>query len=138
MILPVKKTCGRLRKGVLTVFCPKCGAELVPGARFCSKCGSEVGLAEPAAGTSGAQTFTVTFTREKQWFAINPAVKIIVDERDEYRIDSGETIRVPMTGGIHGVTFRCGVRNKVIQLEVAGDLSVNLKWNRLTGSLVVK
>jgi Predicted membrane protein len=123
---------------VLTVFCPKCGAELVPGARFCSKCGQEVGLAEPTAETAGVQTYTVTFTREKQWFAINPAVKIIVDERDEYRIDNGETIRVPMTGGVHGVTFRCGVRNKVIQLEVAGDLSLNLRWNRLTGSLIVK
>lgn len=95
-------------------------------------------MAEPTAETAGVQTYTVTFTREKQWFAINPAVKIIVDERDEYRIDNGETIRVPITGGVHGVTFRCGVRNKVIQLEVAGDLSLDLRWNRLTGSLIVK
>ena len=120
------------------MFCPKCGAQLVPGARFCPKCGQEVGAPEQAAETAGSQVYTVTFIREKQWFAINPAVKILVDERDEYRIDNGETIRVPITGGVHGVTFRCGVRNKVIQLEVAGDLSLDLRWNRLTGSLIVK
>ena len=120
------------------MFCPKCGAQLVPGARFCPQCGQEAGAPEQAAETAGSQVYTVTFIREKQWFAINPAVKILVDERDEYRIDSGETIRVPMAAGVHGVTFKCGIRNKVIQLEVRSDICLNLKWNRLTGSLVVK
>ena len=59
-------------------------------------------------------------------------------KRVGYKIDNGETIRVPMIGGIHGVTFRCGIRNKVIQLEVAQNLNLNLRWNRLTGSLIVK
>jgi uncharacterized Zn finger protein (UPF0148 family) len=32
-------------------FCPKCGAELVPGSVFCSSCGSAVSTAGPTAST---------------------------------------------------------------------------------------
>ncbi len=118
------------------MFCNKCGSEILDGAAFCSKCGQPVAAVGPSA--PAAETFTVTFARESQWFAVNPAVKIVVDEKDEYRIDNGQTIRVPMTRGTHGVVFKCGIRNKSIELNVAGDTALRLKWNRITGSLVVK
>lgn len=120
------------------MFCPKCGSQLVPGARFCPKCGCEPGAAAGEGETASARTYTVSFTREKQWFAINPAVRLVVDDKDEYRIGNGETINVPMAAGEHGLVFKCGMRNKSIRLEVDRDLSLKLRWNRLTGSLVVR
>lgn len=125
------------------MFCNQCGTELTPGAAFCLKCGNPVATIEagPAAtqqAQAQAQVHTVTFIRAKQWYAINPAVKILVDEKDEYRIDNGQTIRVAMTPGTHNVIFKCGIRNKVIDLTVQQDLTLNLKWNRVTGSLTVK
>ena len=121
------------------MFCNRCGSEIVDGASFCSRCGQPVGSA-PAGSEDApsAHPFTVTFSRESQWFAVNPAVKIIVDEKDEYRIDNGQTLRIPMMPGTHSLVFRCGVRNKVIDLTVERDLQLHLKWNRLTGSLVIR
>ena len=43
-----------------------------------------------------------------------------------------------MAPGTHDITFKCGVRNKVIELTVREDLTLHLKWNRLTGSLTVR
>ena len=123
------------------MFCNQCGSELIPGASFCARCGHPVDAPAPEAGAqpeAKAQAFTVTFSRESQWFAVNPAVRIVVDDRDEYRIDNGQTLRVPMAQGTHSVVFKCGVRNKVIELTVQRNLELHLKWNRITGSLVVQ
>lgn len=121
------------------MFCNQCGSEILPGAAFCSKCGHPVGpTPEGAPEASPDNRFTVTFVRDKQWFAVNPNVKIIVDERDEYRIENGQTLRVAMAPGTHDITFKCGIRNKVIELTVREDLTLHLKWNRLTGSLTVR
>lgn len=121
------------------MFCRKCGGEIVPGAAFCAKCGNPVDPSPVATGSAAtASVFTVTFVRESQWFAFNPAVKIVVDERDEYRIDNGQTVRVPMTRGTHSIDFKCGIRNKIIDLTVEGDIELHLKWNRVTGSLTVR
>ena len=121
------------------MFCNQCGSEIQPGASFCSKCGHPV---ETVAREDGPKTqsrvFTVTFIRESQWFAINPGVKIIVDDRDEYRIGNGQTLRVPMAPGTHNIVFKCGIRNKIIDLTVRQDLELHLKWNRITGSLTVR
>lgn len=120
------------------MFCNQCGNELKPGTAFCPKCGHPVNAASSnGAAAGGANQFTVTFTRENQWFAINPAIKIVVDDRDEYHVDNGKSIRVPMAEGIHNVVFKCGIRNKVIDLTVQRDLELHLKWNRITGSLMV-
>ena len=127
------------------MYCNQCGSEILPGAAFCAKCGHPVqagpdvpdSAAEPAGGATG-QPCAVTFVREKQWFAINPKVKIVVDDRDEYRIENGQTLRVAMAPGTHIVVFKCGVRNKTIELTVRQDLVLHLNWNRLTGSLTVR
>ena len=117
------------------MFCNQCGAELVPGAAFCLKCGRPTA---PAGEGGGPRAFTVTFIREKQWFAVNPGVKIVIDDQDEYRIENGEALRIPMAPGTHSVVFKCGIRNKIIDLTVQKDLELHLKWNRLTGSLTVE
>ncbi len=119
------------------MFCNHCGNEILPGASFCSKCGNPVNLAEDCSTSTAPIVYTVTLSRENQWFAINPKVKIIVDDQNEYKIDNGEVLRIPMTLGKHSVVFQCGIRNKVIDLDVQQDLALHLKWNRITGSLMV-
>ena len=121
------------------MFCNQCGSELLPGAAFCARCGHPVEAA-PANSAEAPQSLpcTVTFTREKQWFAVNPAVRIVVDDRDEYLIENGQTLRVSMAQGTHNIAFRCGIRNKVIDLTVQRDLALTLRWNRVTGSLIVQ
>ena len=125
------------------MFCSQCGGGLVPGAAFCPQCGQPVnpensGARENAAEEPKPAAFDVTFTREAQRFAVNPDVKIAVDERDEYRIGNGETLRIPMAPGTHSVVFRCGIRNKAIELDVRQDLALRINWSRLTGSLKIE
>ena len=121
------------------MFCNQCGNELGPGVSFCPKCGHPVSAVPRAeANDSKAQRLTVTFFREKQWFAINPGVTIVVDDGDVYQIDNGQTLNVPMAPGTHNIVFKCGIRNKVIDLTVQQDLKLRLKWNRITGSLIVE
>ncbi len=129
------------------MFCSKCGNPIQPGTNFCSRCGHPV---HPESGDMGSsennrtdageltKPYEITFSRENQWFAVNPDVKIIIDERDEYRIGNGQTIRIPMLEGEHSVVFNCGIRNKCISLTVYQNMEIHLKWNRLTGSLSVR
>jgi hypothetical protein len=46
-------------------FCPKCGAQVVPGAGFCSKCGSPLTGATPSA-TGTATTMTPRYYRHEK------------------------------------------------------------------------
>ncbi len=84
------------------------------------------------------QFFEVTFSREKQWFAINPKVKIKVDECDLYTVENGQSIRIPMYAGVHSIVCSCGIRNTCIELTVQQNIGLHLKWNRLIGSLEVR
>ncbi|MCM1334820.1 MAG: zinc ribbon domain-containing protein [Bacteroides sp.] len=117
-------------------FCTKCGGKLAEGAKFCSRCGQAVRAAEtpPAAD----EAFTVTVVRADQWFAINPPVKIVVDRRDEYKVENGSTVRFPVSAGEHTIAFSGSIRNKVVTLRVESNVTLNIKWNRVTGSLEVE
>lgn len=121
------------------MFCNKCGNQIVDGAKFCSKCGQSTNqAANNITGNNGVGTFTLTINRAKQWFAVNPAVKIIVDGGDEYKIDNGETLNIPITAGTHNIAFSCSIRNKIVNVNVSDNVTLNIKWNRVTGSLEVE
>lgn len=117
------------------MFCNKCGSEIVGGAKFCSKCGNAV---THVSNSVDDRMFTLTINRAKQWFAVNPAVKIIVDGDAEYKIDNGATVNIPVTAGIHNVVFSCSIRNKIVNVSVNDNVTLNIKWNRVTGSLEVE
>ena len=121
------------------MFCTKCGNHIVDGAKFCSKCGQSTNqAANNITGNNGVGTFTLTINRAKQWFAVNPAVKIIVDGGAEYKIDNGETLNIPITAGTHNIAFSCSIRNKIVNVNVSDNVALNIKWNRVTGSLEVE
>lgn len=83
-------------------------------------------------------SFTLTINRAKQWFAINPAVKVVVDANTEYKIDNGATLNIPVSAGTHNIAFSCSMRNKIVNVNVADNVTLNIKWNRVTGSLEVE
>ena len=117
------------------MFCSKCGNEIVAQAKFCSKCGQPVNASNsgtPVQNNSGS--FTLTINRAKQWFAINPAVKVVVDANTEYKIDNGATLNIPVSAGTHNIAFSCSMRNKIVN----DNVTLNIKWNRVTGSLEVE
>lgn len=117
------------------MFCSKCGAEIVDGARFCLSCGQAIGGGSHENTGTG---FVLTIIRAKQWFAVNPAVKAVVDGHAEYRIKNGESLDIPISAGLHRIEFSCSIRNKIVDIDVTGNSVLNLKWNRMTGSLEVK
>ena len=90
----------------------------------------------PAQNNSGM--FTLTVNRANQWFAVNPSVKIVVDGKAEYSIENNSSINIPISAGAHNIAFSCSIRNKILDINVVGDMTLNMKWNRITGSLVVE
>ena len=118
------------------MFCSKCGNEIVAQAKFCSSCGQPVSASN--SGTSNNGSFTLTINRAKQWYAINPAIKVVVDGSAEYKIDNGSTLNIPVSGGTHNIAFSCSIRNKIVNVNVADNVTLNIKWNRITGSLEVE
>lgn len=121
------------------MFCSKCGNELQTDARFCSKCGQPVAqTSTDNVSQNNSGNYTLTINRAKQWFLVNPPVKIIIDEKAEYKIDNGETIRIPVSTGTHMVAFSCSIRNKIVNINVTNNVILNIKWNRVTGSLEVE
>lgn len=121
------------------MFCSKCGNEIAAKAKFCSKCGQPVKPSANEAVTPGnGGGFTLTINRAKQWFAVNPAIKIVIDGSAEYKIDNGETLDIPVSAGAHNIAFSCSIRNKIVNVNVTNHVTLNIKWNRLTGSLEVK
>ena len=120
-------------------FCNKCGNKIIEHAKFCSKCGQAVNLAtNNDVSHDNNEVFTLTINRAKQWFVVNPAVKIVVDGSTEYKIDNGATLDIPILAGVHKVAFSCSIRNKIVNINVSNNITLNIKWNRVTGSLEVE
>lgn len=56
---------------IQTKYCPKCGSELVPNARFCPSCGTYVHVIP-------TQIARVESTKKKPWFAVIAVVMIVI------------------------------------------------------------
>ncbi len=92
------------------MFCSKCGNEIPSQSKFCSKCGqSVVPTPNETVVSNNTVGYTLTINRAKQWFAINPAVKIVVDGNTEYKIDNGATLNIPIAAGTHNIAFSCSI-----------------------------
>ena len=120
------------------MFCPKCGNQINEDAKFCSRCGHAIAHSSDILSASGDKSYTLTITREKQLFAVNPAVKVVIDGKDKYQVANGSSVRIPISGGAHTIACSCGIRNKVLNIDITGDFSLTMKWNQVTGSLEVK
>jgi len=80
---------------------------------------------------------TLVINRTAQWFAINPPVKIFIDDNKEYEIENGKSIEMPISYGVHNIKCSCGIRNKIIDINITQNTILNIKFNRMTGSIEV-
>ena len=121
------------------MFCSRCGTEIPAQSRFCPNCGQPVNpTVTRSAAPNNTGVYTLTINRENQWFAVNPPVNIVIDQNTQYQLENGATIRIPIAAGMHNIAFSASIRNKVLNINVAGNVTLNMRWNRITGSLVVK
>lgn len=121
------------------MFCSQCGNEIVTQAKFCPVCGQPVSAnLNEGINPGDGGGFILTINRANQWFAINPAVKIVVDGNVEYNIENGSTLNIPISAGVHNIAFMYSIRNKIVNINVNSNVTLNIKWNRVTGSLEVE
>ena len=137
--------CGPARWNIIQgsdrMFCPNCGSELLAGAKFCASCGNPVSAISSnmdQTETEELKNYIITIKRASQFYVINPAINLTLDDRESYKIANGETIRISVPSGEHTLTFSSGIRNKVVRVNVTGDFSLAVHWNRVTGSLIVE
>lgn len=112
------------------IQCPECKKEISDKATACPNCGMPLRLEDRG-------TYDVIITREKQWYLINPKMKVIVDSAHEYSLENGNSITVPLTTGTHTILFSSGIRKTQTSIDVTENMNINVKWNRTTGEINV-
>lgn len=112
------------------IKCPECGKEISDKAAICPNCGMPLRREDRG-------TYDVVITREKQWFLVNPKIKITVDSSDEYILKNDSSITIPLTTGSHTIMFSLGVRKTQTDIDVTENMNINVKCNRATGEIDV-
>lgn len=112
------------------IKCPECGKEISDKAAACPNCGMPLRREDRG-------TYDVTITKEKQWFLVNPKIKVTVDSSDEYILENNSSITLPLTTGVHTIVFSLGVRKTKTDIDVTENMNINVKCNRTTGEIDV-
>lgn len=138
------------------MFCPNCGTELLPGAKFCAACGTPAPVVadkttaaetSSAAKTSakeepevfGGKTFTLTI--KHVWIDIAPTntpVVVTIDDNVKYEIEEGKSVQVPVLAGTHKVTFYGFLRSKSVSVLVSQDRTLSVRWSSMFHKWKVK
>ncbi|TGY91001.1 zinc ribbon domain-containing protein [Petralouisia muris] len=112
------------------IKCSECGKEISDKATICPNCGMPLRLEDRG-------TYDVIITREKQWFLVNPKIKVTVDTTNEYILEKNSSITVPLTTGAHTMVFSSGIRKTQTNIDVTENMNINVKFNRATGEIDV-
>lgn len=112
------------------IKCPECGKEISDKATTCPNCGMPLRREDRG-------TYNVVITREKQWYLINPKMKVTVDAADEYILENNSSITVPLTTGPHTLLISSGIRKTKTDIDVTENMNINVKFNRASGEINV-
>ena len=112
------------------IKCPECGKEISDKATACPNCGMPLRREDRG-------TYDVVITREKQWFLVNPKIKVTVDAADEYFIENDSSISIPLTTGVHTLLFSSSIRKTQTNIDVTENMNINVKFNRVSGEIDV-
>lgn len=116
------------------MYCFKCGAQIPDESVFCSKCGAKIqSTAVPA-----TQTYVLTFDRASQLYAINPPIKIVIDNSVRLSIDNGKTEQVEMAPGRHKVELSGSFRTAKVDVDLQRDTLIKISFSRLSGKLIAE
>lgn len=81
---------------------------------------------------------SVTISREKQTFIVNPAIGVLVDGIKKAEIRSGENIVLQIEQGQHQVSFQLGIRRTDINAEFLQAATICVRNNRGSGEIDAK
>ncbi len=73
--------------------------------------------------------------REKQWYLVNPAIDVTIDQGQPFGLENGQEIVFPIAPGLHRLHFSCHVRSHDLDIHVQNNMCVQVSWDRLWGSL---
>lgn len=112
------------------MFCGQCGYENNNDSKFCSKCGKPIGQS-PQDDTN----YNVNIFRESQLYLVNPPMNVVIDGKQRMAIENGGTINIKLSEGKHTIMFSQALRKRSIDVDLNNDISIIVKFNRLTGSI---
>ena len=110
------------------IKCPECGKEISDKAATCPNCGMPLRRIDRG-------TYDVIIKREKQWFLVNPKIKVTVDTTDEHFLENNSSITLPLTTGSHTIIFSSGMRRTQTDIDVTENMTINVKFNKTTGEI---
>ena len=112
------------------IKCPECGKEISDKAAACPNCGMPLRREDRG-------TYDVVITREKQWYLVNPKMKVTVDAADEYILENNSSITIPLTTGPHSILFSSSIRKTQTDIDVTENMNIGVKFNRTSGEIEV-
>ena len=110
------------------IKCPECG--ISDKAAACPNCGMPLRREDRG-------TYDVVITREKQWYLVNPKMKVTVDAADEYILENNSSITIPLTTGPHSILFSSSIRKTQTDIDVTENMNITVKFNRASGEINV-
>lgn len=124
-----------------TMFCNNCGSQNPDGSKFCSNCGKTLLQQSAGANENAPQMYTVEIFRESQMFLLNPPINLSISgisETKKLSISNGETIIIQLLAGTYEFTFSQSMRKRILTIDLHDDIHIDVKWNRVTGSLIAE
>lgn len=124
-----------------TMFCNNCGSQNPDGSKFCSNCGKTLLQQSAGANENASQMYTVEIFRESQMFLLNPPINLSISgisETKKLSIPNGETIIIQLLAGTYEFTFSQSMRKRILTIDLHDDIHIDVKWNRVTGSLIAE
>ncbi len=95
-------------KGVIFMFCNKCGNKVEDNDIFCNKCGFRVA---PEMGS-------ITFAREGKFYGSLVAIQVFMDGILVATIKNGTEATVPASIGKHKISFNLWSGNDIEDIEI--------------------
>mgnify|MGYP000171924701 CR=1 FL=1 len=120
------------------MFCVKCGQQLPDDAIFCSRCGNKVSISSEEVSDPTPQTYTLTLDRASQVYAINPPIKVLIDNNIRTSVDNGKTEQLQVIPGHHTVVLTGSFRTTTVEIDLQKDTCIEISFNRLTGKIMAK
>lgn len=124
------------------MYCNKCGAPNPDGSAFCSTCGAKL-VAPPRQQSQRWQgppsrMHAVTIFRESQLFLVNPPINCLIDGNDHRSLENGQSIKIELPAGPHSIELYMGFRHRDLDIDLNSDMTIYVKWNRITGAIVAE
>ena len=85
-----------------------------------------------------AQKFNLKLIREKQFFAVDVAIKAMTEDGTTHRVKNGTDVTVSVPAGKQVIQFTGSFRKTKVELDISRDTALLLKWNRWTGHIDVE